>query len=848
MKEKEKKREAEGKSTAPSSLLQRLIPHVAAVAVFAAVTLMYFSPMLLDNKQLYQSDIVHYKGMSKELVDFRDKTGEEGLWTNSMFGGMPAFQISVKYKGNLIQYLEKITTLGFPHPSQLLFQAMLFFYLMLIIIGVNPWLALAGALAYSLNSYNLTLLEAGHNSKMHCIALIPLVVAGILLLRKGNFWWGGVLSAVGFSVLIMGNHLQITYYLLLILMVYAIVEVIYAAKEKSWKNLFLTGGIAVMAGLLAVGSNLSLLWSTYEYLPSTIRGPSELSSNTQSKGGLDEDYAFQWSYGVAESFTLLVPNLYGGSSSEDVGMNSRTAEELRRFNVPQQQVRAFTRQMRTYWGDVPFTSGPFYTGALVCYLFILALLMVKERWKWWLLGVSVLSLFLAWGRNFEIFNGFLFQYLPGYNRFRTPSMALTMLSFALPMLGFVFLGHLVKGDYDMATVKKMALRSLYVVGGLCLLFAVAGGTLFSFSSQYDDNYRNQLMQGTGNNKQFVDALMAALRADRVSLMRADALRSLAFVVIGGGFIWLFAAGRIGQKLLMGSMAVLMFADLFFVGKRYLNSENFVGRNEYNRYFEPTPSDQLIMKETSLDYRVLNLATETWQDARTSYFHKSLGGYHAAKLRRYQEIIEHQMSRNDSTRRSGFPFNKAVVDMLNTKYIILPGQGQQEQVYPNTQALDNAWFIDSVRIVENADEEMKALNDFNPATTVIVDKRFASQVQALQPGYDSTATVKMDSYAPNDLKYTSTSSRERVIVFSEIYYQPGWQAFIDGKKTDHFRCNYILRGMRVPAGEHQIEFRFEPQSYFAGEKVAYGSSAIMLVLAIGLVYRDRRKFLQKDAAA
>lgn len=849
MKEKDKKHAAViQKETGSPSLVQRLLPHIAAVALFAAVNFMYFSPMLLDSKEIYQSDIVQFKGMSKELIDFRAKTGHEGLWTNSMFGGMPAFQISVLYKGNLIQYLEKITTLGFPHPSQLLFQAMLFFYLMLVIIGVNPWLAMAGGLAYALGSYNLTLLEAGHNSKLHCIALIPVVVSGILLLRSGKYWWGGILSAIGFSVLIMGNHLQITYYLLLILIVYGVVELIYAIREKSLRNLFLMGGIVVAAGLIAVASNLSLLWSTYEYLPSTIRGPSELSSNTQSKGGLDEDYAFQWSYGLMESFTLLVPNLYGGSSSEDIGVNSHTAEVLRSKGVGEQQIKGFTSQVRTYWGDVLFTSGPFYIGALVCFLFLLAMFMVKERWKWWLLGVSVLSLMLAWGRNFEFFNDFVFHNLPGYNRFRTPSMALTMLSFAFPTLGFIFLGHLIKGDYDMALVKKQALRAFYITGGLCLLFALLGGMFLSFSTQYDDNYRNQLMQGTGNNKQFVDELMQALKEDRISIMRMDALRSFVLILLGGGLIWLFAGGRIKQNALLGGLLVLMFADMFFVGKRYLNSKNFVSKSDYNRYFEPTQADELILKETSLDYRVLNLAADTWQDSRTSYFHKSLGGYHAAKLRRYQEIIEHQMSRNDSTRRSGFPFNKRVVDMLNTKYIILPGQGQQQQVYPNTQALDNAWFVDSVKMVNNADEEMNALNDFNPVTTVIVDKRFASQVQGLQPGYDSTATVKMDSYAPNDLKYTSKSSRESVIVFSEIYYQPGWDAFIDGKKADHFRCNYILRGMRVPAGEHQIEFKFEPQSYFAGEKVAYGSSAIILLLALGLVYRDRRKFLQKDSAA
>jgi len=427
-------------------------------------------------------------------------------------------------------------------------------------------------------------------------------------------------------------------------------------------------------------------------------------------------------------------------------------------------------------------------------------------------------------------------------------MVLVLVGFAFPFLSFVCLNHLIKGDYEKATVKKYALRALYIVGGLCLLFAVAGGSLLSFSTPNDESFKSQMMQATSNNQQFVDSLLQGIKEDRASLLRQDSLRSLAFIVLGAALIWLFAKDRIKRNILVGGLAILIFADLFFVGKRYLTTDDFISKNDYNRYFEPTETDNLILKETSLDYRVMNLAGNTWQDSRTSYFHKSLGGYHAAKLRRYQEIIEHQLSRSDSANRSGFPFNKSAVDMLNTKYIIVPGQQQQEQVFPNTQALDNAWFVDSIRMVNNADEEMNALNGFNPATTVIIDKRFASQVQGLQPSFDSTATVKMDSYAPNDLKYTSNSSNENVIVFSEIYYQPGWDSFIDGKKADHFRCNYILRGMRIPDGEHKIEFKFEPTSYFAGEKVAWASSIIMLLLILGMIVKDRKelqKLISKD---
>jgi len=542
-----------------------------------------------------------------------------------------------------------------------------------------------------------------------------------------------------------------------------------------------------------------------------------------------------------ESFTLLIPDLYGGSSTENVGVNSNTAEQLRKFNVSDEQVKGFTSQLRTYWGDVPFTSGPFYVGALVCFLFLLAMFMVKERWKWWTLSTLILALFLGWGRNFSAFNNLIFDYLPGYNKFRTPEMSLVLVGFAFSFLAIIFLDHLLKGDYEKEEVKKFALRSLYIVGGLCLLFAVAGGMFLSFSSPNDESYKSQLMQATGNNQQFVDALMQGIKDDRVSIMRSDALRSLAFVILGAGLIWLFATDRIKRNLFVGGLVVLIFADLFFVGKRYLTDDDFVSKSDYDRYFEPTQADQLILKETALDYRVMNLATDTWEDSHTSYFHKSLGGYNAAKLRRYQEMIEHQLSKSDSANRSGYPFNKSVVDMLNTKYIIVPGKNRDEQVVSNKDALGNAWFVDSIKIVNNADEEMNAVSHFNPATTAIVDKRFESQIQGLQPSFDSTAMVKLNSYAPNNLKYTSQSSKENVIVFSEIYYQPGWDAFIDGKKADHFRCNYILRGMRVPSGKHQIEFKFEPESYFVGEKVAYASSGLLLLfVGLGGFWKYRRR--------
>lgn len=836
MKEKEKQKKTvvpapEKISSLNNSLFNKILPHIIAVVVFAVITTAYFSPMILDNKAIEQSDILQGKGMSKEIVDFRDKTGKEALWTNSMFGGMPAFQISVLYHGNVLQYVDKILSLGFPHPAQLLFLALLCFYIMLIVMGVTPWLAIAGAIGYALSSYDLIILEAGHNSKMHAIALIPLLVAGVILLRNRNYWLGAIVTAIGLSLQVYANHLQITYYLVLLMIVYGIVEAVYAFREKNFRNLFIIGGAGVAAGVFALLTNLSMIWSTYEYLPSTIRGPSELASNKQSSGGLDHDYAFQWSYGKMETFTLLIPDFFGGSSTAKLSDNSHFAKLLEQYNVSPGQREQYLSRAPMYFGDQPFTSGPVYVGAIICFLFVLGLFMIKDRTRWWLLSISVLAILLAWGKNFQWFSDLFFYHFPGYNKFRSVAMILVLVQFAFPLLGTLLLTKILNRDYDKKELILKLKYSVIITGGLCLLFALLGPVFMTFKGAGDAQLESQ------------QPVLDAIIADRESLLRMDAFRSLLFILLAAGLIWMHVSERVNRNLFLAGIIGLIFVDLFFVGKRYLDSTDFVNKSEYEHYYSATPADELILKETSKDYRVLNLATNTFNDAKTSYFHKSVGGYHAAKLRRYQEIIEHQLS-NDSTRHSPYPFNKSVVDMLNTKYILVPNKQQGEQVMPNTQAMDNAWFVDSMRMVNNADEEMAGLNTFNPATTAIIDKRFSAQLGGLVPSHDSTASITLESYAPNDLVYKSKSSRENVVVFSEIYYQPGWNAFIDSKKADHFRCNYILRGMRVPAGDHTIEFKFEPQSYFTGEKVAYASSGILLLLLIGVLIRSLLPLVQK----
>ncbi|MCS6990778.1 MAG: YfhO family protein [Chitinophagales bacterium] len=796
--------------------------HVVALAVFALTTLLFFAPAILENKIIQQSDIIHFKGMSREIVEFRKLHQKDPLWTNTMFSGMPAFQISVEYKGNLLRFIDTLLSFGFPHPARLMFMASLCFYLLLLTLRTNPWVALAGALAYGLSTYNLTLLEAGHNSKLHSIALMPLVVAGILMVRRGQWWWGGLFTAAALSLLIKANHLQITYYLMLTMIVYGISEAVFALRDRQLRPLLVSAGILILAAAFAFFSNLSLLWSTYEYLPSTIRGPSELSSNQQSTGGLDKDYAFAWSYGKLETFTLLIPGFKGSSSHARLAEDSHFAEFLSERGIMGRQKQQYLSAVPLYWGDQPFTSGPFYLGAAVCFLFVLALLLLDNRWRWWLLVASALAIMLSWGRHFMWFSDLFFYHVPGYNKFRTVSMILVVTQLLFPLGAMLVVSQLLQHRWAVDVVKKKLLWATVVVGGLALFMALIGPSLFSFSGGTDKTYADN------------EALLAALKADRKSMLRADAFRSLFFILIIASALWFYIKGSMSRGLLLGLLIMVMFADLFPVGRRYLNNEDFVSSTEYNRPFQPSEADRQIMAQKGV-FRVFNLASDPWNDSRTSYFHFSIGGYHAAKLRRYQELIEQQLSQRTNVDASGYPFNKKVVDMLNARYFIVPASADDRdntRALENPDALGNAWFVDSVQWVANADAEMASLNAFDPAKVALVDERFRHQLTNTHFPKDTTAYIRLTHYQPNHLIYESNNRDTGLAVFSEVYYQPGWNAYVDGQPQPHFRCNYILRAMIIPAGKHQIEFRFEPRSFYLGEKIAMATSAVWLLLAAG----------------
>jgi hypothetical protein len=805
---------------------KKLMPYLAAVILFMVLTLGYMSP-LMEGKVLKQDDIIRHKGMSKEVVDFREKTGEEALWTNSMFSGMPAYQISVQYKANLVQYIDKLMRLGLPRPADLVFLYMLGFFILLNVLGVNPWVSMAGAVAYGFSSYFFIILEAGHNSKAHAIAYMAPLLAGIILTYKGKYWFGGILTLLFMALEIQAGHPQITYYLALLILILGITELASAIKTKKYIPFIKATAIIAAASMLGILTNITSLWATYEYGKETIRGRTELTSEKENRtSGLDKDYATQWSYGISETGTLLIPNFNGGSSHGKLSENSESFKAMINNQVPRDQAENVINGMPTYWGDQPFTSGPVYVGAIVFFLFVFGLIMIKGNLKWWLLAGTLLSILLSWGKNFPVLTDFFLNYFPGYNKFRAVSMTLVIAELTIPLLAFLALGEVFKKDFDKQRAFKALKLSVYIVGGFSLIFALLPGLFFNFTGPSDAQL----------SKSFPEWLMSALVDDRRNMLRLDAFRSLIFILLSAGVIWAFISNKLNKGYVFAALTLLIVVDMWAVNKRYLGDEDFMNKSRFEKPFVKTKADELILKDTDPDYRVLNLTVDPFADASTSYFHKSIGGYHGAKLRRYQELYEHQIQKN---------FNLNVLNMLNTKYIIQPDQNRKPQVVPNMNALGNAWFVDSVRMVDNADQELNALTNFDPATTAIMDKRFEKDLEGFTPQIDSTAQIQLIEYEPNHLKYQSNTKTDQLAVFSEIYYDKGWNAYVDEKPVPHFRVNYVLRAMIVPAGKHLIEFKFEPRVYYVGEKISLASSLLLIFILLGSVVYYLRNFYRKE---
>lgn len=803
------------------STFKSAMPHLIAVLLFTIVSFVYFYPVL-EGKKLNAHDTKVYEGSSKEISDYRDKYGHEPLWTNSMFSGMPAYLISVLYPGNLFKHLDNLLKL-YKTPVAALFLSMLGFYIMLLFFRVNPWLAMAGAIAYGFSSYLFVSLSAGHNTKAYAMAWMAPVIGSVVYSFRKHALIGAALFSLFLTMQIMANHFQITYYTGIIVLVFGIFELVYAVKEKILPGFLRTFGLLVVGALIAFSVNFAPLYSTWEYSKESTRGKSELSkAEGTNETGLDKEYITQWSYGIDESLTFLIPGFRGGAT-KPFDTDSETVKALRKNNLGQAQGQLFM-----YWGRQPSTSGPVYFGAVVLFLFILGLLIIRGREKWWILTAALLSLVLSWGKNLMPFTSLFIDFFPGYDKFRAVSMTLVMAGVLVPLLGFLALREISEGVVNREKAAKSVLIAALITGGLAFIFLLLPGLAGSFLRPDENALPDSLAW-----------IKEAMISDRKTMLRTDALRSVIFISGGAALIWFYLRNKLKPAVALSGLTLLFIVDQVPVDARFLGSSNFETKRASANSWAPTEADKVILNDQG-EHRVLNLTVSVFNDASTSYHHHSIGGYSGAKMKRYQELIETGLtddinslitslrSASSMEEAEGVLRNLPALNMLNTRYIILdPGSAP----LVNRYAAGNAWFVDRVTLVENADAELLAVKTINPAAEAVVDRRFADMVGTLESAGTPGDTIFLTTYEPNLLIYKAELDAERVAVFSEIYYKYGWKAFIDDTPADHFRANYVLRGMTLPAGSHTIKFRFEPESYQTGNRVSLAGSVLLLAFLI-----------------
>lgn len=842
----------------------KYIPYAVAVVLFVIITALFFKPLVIDGKLIRQGDIQHHEGMAKEIADFREKNNREPLWTNSMFGGMPAYQISVLYPSNYMNPLQKviskITLIPFPVTAILL--CMIGFYFLMITFKVDPWVSIAGAIAFGLTSYMITLVPAGHNSKMYAIAYMAPVVMGVLLTFRGRVWLGAGLTALALALEINANHLQITYYLLYVLLFIGIGENIRLILAKKWKELAIKDAVIGVAVMIAILPNIGNLWLTNEYGKYTTRGPSELTIDAAEHNktkGLSIDYATQWCYTKSETMTLMVPDFMGGASEP---IESYDPAALKKVDpIYKESIGG----QSAYFGDVIFTSGPYYVGAIICFLFVLAMFIVRDKIKWWLFAVTVLAIMLSWGHNFLGLTEFFFDYVPGYNKFRAVSMILVIVNLTLPILAMLALKELMD---DPGRIKRDVKKLYYafgLTGGISLLIWVTPG---SFVTTVNEDTEQRILAGVqqqgGTQEQAYD-YMTELEIAREAIVKSDAGRSFLYILVAAVLLWFFVRKPFHTGILAGVLGLFITLDMWTASHRYIDESNYMKSKKKETTYPMTAADQVILQDKDPSYRVLNVAVDAWQDASTSYYHKSIGGYHGAKLKRIQELYEQVLSQQISTLQNsmranldGSPQGDSLIDltlsqlgtinMFNTKYIIFNPDGG---VLTNKSANGAAWFVDEVKLVPNADSEMVMVGRINTRTTAVVDKRFEEQLKGFVPKQDTNATIKLISHSPDKIEYESNSSVDQVAMFPEVYYPLGWNVTVDGQPSQYFCGDYIIRGMKVPAGKHKIVFEFHPDSYYTGEKVAMFGSILVFLALIGGIYMDirsRKKSLTPENTA
>ena len=835
--------------------MKKLLPDLIAILAFVLLSFAYFFPADIENRILFQHDTAAGAGAGQEVKEYYEQTGERSRWTNSLFGGMPMYQIAPSYDSTKsLQWVQKAYQLFLPDYVCLTFMLMLGFYILLRVFGIPVWLAGLGGIMWAFSSYFFILISAGHIWKFITLAYVPPTIAGIVLAYRGKLLWGGILTALFVALQITSNHVQMSYYFFFVILFF-----VGAYFEKAWRTktlpqFFKASAVLIVAALVGIAANVSNLYHTYAYSKETMRGKSELvqtgDAAKQTSSGLDRDYITQWSYGIDETLTLLVPNFKGGASAA----LSQSETAMSKANPMYSSLYGSLTQ---YFGTQPMTSGPVYVGAFVLFLFVLGCFIVKGPLKWALIGATFFSIVLSWGKNFMPLTDFFIDYVPLYNKFRAVSSILVIAEFTIPLLAIFALKRLLEEPAILKQEKKPLGISLLLTAGIALLLAIAPG---SIGSGYVPAQEAQMLQNAVN-QQMIPAnelsdILANLGEMRAELVSSDALRSFIIIGIGCSLLWLYASGKLRSSLTIAGITILCLADMWGVNKRYLNDAQFVPHSIRTETFTKTNTDELILQDTSLDYRVLNFATSTFDDNNTSYWHKSVGGYHPAKLRRYQEMIEHHISPEmqaaykaiataggemDSVDANKF----RILNMLNTKYFIFPA-GQQRQTVPilNPHTYGNAWFVNKVQYVNNANEEIDALDSIIPTETAVVDARFKDVLKGTTESYkDSLSSIRLTSYTPNRLTYETNNAQDGIAVFSEIYYPDGWHVTIDGQPAELARADYILRTMYVPAGQHTIEMRFDPTSLHVTEGIAYGALALLVIGIIVAVLIAKRKYVK-----
>lgn len=804
--------------------------HIIAIVVMALVSVFYFLPVF-QGEMLQQHDIVQAKASQTEIEEYKEKNNEHILWTNAMFGGMPTYQINPSNAGNFAKYAFNAVRIVFPKPIHIIFLSLIGFYILGLAFNLGPWISLIGALAFSFASYNLISIEAGHLSKVRSMALMAPILAGVYLTFREKYRTGFLITVIFSALHIKSNHFQITYYLLILLIAYAIFEFINHYQTSQVKQFLKTTGILLVAALLATCTNASLLLTSYDYAQHTIRGgASELSDNgdENEKSGLDRDYAMRWSYGIGETMTLLIPNFKGGASTESLGKDSYTYETLTSNRISARRAKQMSNQVPTYWGPQPFTAGPQYLGAGLIFLFILSLLTIRSKHKWWILPMIILFLMLSWGKNFKPLADFFFNYFPMYSKFRTPSMILTMVQFLVPIVGVLGISNIVQKNLTWNQFKNKFYLSYGIVGGICLLFFLIGGSLFSYNAPKnergtspDQRYYKQYVNAT-NDKQFAQDMMEALKNDRAYLLKQDSLRSFIIISLIALGIWLYYRKTINSYFLLAIIGGVTLVDLWSVDKRYLNEEAFVEAETYDNSFPLRQADQKILQDPDPHFRVHDQTVDPYNNALPAYYHKLVGGYHAAKLQKYQDLIANQLQKG----------NRKVFDMLNTKYFITKQNGQPT-VQQRPSALGNAWFVKNIQWEPSAEKEMNALTGFSPQQTAVANEKYKDFVS--KKNYNGQGSIELVSYHPEKMVYQSNSNSTQLAVFSEVFYNGNndWISKIDGEVTKHFKANYTLRALEIPPGQHKIVFEFNPFIHNISTTISYASSSILLLLLIGI---------------